>query len=426
MKYRLKDTIFIVMCFLILSLGMTILIYTNYNYHQITQKIIVFDEQNIDSVYLKVVDEYDMKTHKTLREFFSEPNSLERMKQFSNVMKDKYGYLEIDNQSVMILDQFPYKEEFRIDYGESHYGVNDAIGISLKSLQIGKNTYDAFALSQQIEMGTGFQAEDFLWKEQKTVPMLLGYEYQGLAEIGETFLLEYLQKDILVEVAGFFKKDAVITLNNQVYFMDQQIVIPFFDCKDQPTNEEDSEFQKILYSLKNWGYIKVNSGEDVLDYEAEIQKLNEQLGLDYAVSEGVIYSYIQNISSTIDSIKGILWMVSIFLLIVLSGIFLGIQIWSFHKNKKVYAIHLICGCSFKRIKQKIMFFVIAQFAAALLGSTLISSVLLEQKIANRSQMFLFKEAVQQMILCSVVLLVIICVILSRSIHKNRIYLSLRN
>ncbi len=424
MKYRLKDMIFVVICFLILLFGMTILIRTNYDYHQITQKIIVFDEQNVDSVYLKIADNYDQENYKTLREFFSEPHSLERMKQFSEEMHDKYNYLELDKQSLLVLDQFPYQEEFRIDYDTDYYGVNDAtVGISLKSLQIGKNTYDIFGLAQQIEVGTGFGSEDFLWEKQKKLPMLLGYEYQGLVEIGDTFSFNYLQENISFEVVGFLKKDAVITLNERAYFMDQQIVIPFFDWKEQPTNEEDTEFQRVLYSLKNWGYIQIKNGEDIMDYEAEINKLNEQLGLAYATSEGEIHSYIQNISSTIGSIKGVLFVVSICLFVVLSGIFLCVQIWNFHKNKGIYAIHLLCGCSFTRIKQKIILSVILQFAAALTGAVWIHSVLL--KTTNRSEEIIFEEAVQQTILFSIVILAITCLLLSKCVQKNNVYLSLR-
>lgn len=171
MRYRVLKWIRTLLCYVLLIVSMTILIFSNRNYNTIADKVIDFKDQNIDSMYLRVSDAYDQDGQKTLSEFFAEKDALDRMKQFCNILNNKYGFLEFDTQSLLLRDSFRYRDEFRNDYGSEFFGINDDVGISLKSIQIGKNSYDHFDLKSQIISGRGFETEDFTFEDEKKSPL---------------------------------------------------------------------------------------------------------------------------------------------------------------------------------------------------------------------------------------------------------------
>ena len=422
MKYRNINYTYIVICFCVLTIATTLFIIKKKNYNKATHKIIDFDSENIESMYLRVTDVYDRNNQKTLSEFFVEENALERMKVFCNTLNKEFNYLEFDDQSLLIRDHFSYKDEFRTDYGKPYFGEKDHI--SLLSIQIGKNAYDVFDLENKLFNGKGFEPNDFIF-DNKPVPAILGYEYLGLIDIGDTIKFSYLTKDISVKVMGFFKKDTAVTIDNRIYFLDKYIIIPSLDVNFAPVDKEDASFQLILYSLKNWGYIKVNDGDDYYDYKNRVSEINNRLGLKYVVNEAYIYPYIKNISNTMHSSKGVFLIASILVFLLLSGIFIYIYLWNYNRNKKVYAIHLICGCSFRRLKLKIYFEIFMQFMLSFVLATFINRILLGQDLIYLSERRVLEQAMEQTMVLSASIMLGICLVLNVYFNKSNVYASIQ-
>lgn len=424
MKYQISKFICVVICFCVLTIATTIFMFSNKNYNKVAHKIIDFDNKNIESIYLRVSDVYGEKNQKTLSEFFSEKSALERMKEFCSILNKEFTYLEFDTQSLMVADNFHYKDEFRIDYGKDYFGENDKVGISLQSVQIGKNAYDFFTLENQLADGRGFETNDFIF-DDKTIPAILGNEYSGLVNIGGTFKFNYLSKNISVKVIGFLRQDTSIMLNNNIYFLDKYIIIPSLDVNFVPEDMEDKRFQNILYSLKNWGYIKINDGEDFYDYKNRVDEISNKLGLKYILNEGYVYPYINNISNTMNSSKGIFLIASVFLFLILSIIFTYIYLWNYNRNKKNYAIHLICGCSFLRLKQRIYFEIFIQFILSLVLSSFINRILLGENSIYLSERILLGQAMYQTVMLSIIIILAICFVLNIYFNKSNIYASIQ-
>lgn len=99
MKYRISSYACTVICFFLLATATTILMASNISYNRYSEKLINFDNKNIDSIYLRVSDVYGKDGQKSLAEFFAEKDALSRMKQFGNILKSEFNYLEIDNQN---------------------------------------------------------------------------------------------------------------------------------------------------------------------------------------------------------------------------------------------------------------------------------------------------------------------------------------
>lgn len=425
MKYKKSKNIHILICFCVLTIAMTIFMFSNKNYNKVAHKIIDFDNKNIESIYLRVSDVYGEDNQETLSEFFSQKNSLERMKQFCSILNKEFNYLEFDTQSLLLMDDLDYKDELRIDYGSDDFGINDKIGIFLKSVQIGEKTYNFFNLENQLADGRGFKPHDFIFNNNETVSAILGCEYSDIINIGDTISFNYLSKDISVKVIGFFKKDTSITVNNNICFLDKYIIIPSLDVNYIPLNKDDERFQKILYSLKNWGYLKINDGEDYYDYKNRIDDISNKLDLKYIVNEGYVHPYISNISNTMHSSKGMFLIISIILFLILSIIFTHIYLWHYNRDKKIYAIHLICGCSFIRLKLRIYFEIFIQFILSFGMSTFINSILLDNNSIYTSDYILLDKAMNQTAIFSMIIMLAIFLILNIYINKSNIYSSIK-
>ena len=423
MKYKMRDYVRIIICFCLLTIATTIFIFFNKNYKKTASKIVDFDNKNVDSIYLRVTDLYDKENQKRLSEFFEESDSLIRMKNFSKIINEEFNLLELDTQSLLLEDEFYYKDEFREDYGTNFLEEEDFV--TLKSIQIGRNAYNFFSLENYIDDGKGFENRDFMF-DNNVIPAILGHGYISKVDKGDIIKFNYLTKNVSIKIIGFFKKNTFVGINNEIHFLDNQILIPSLEIYSDPKNKEDEKFQKILYSLKNWGYIKINNGEDYYDYKDKVDRISNDLNLKYVLNEGFVAPYINNISNTMNSSKGIFLIVSIFLFVLLAAIFTYIYIWSFNKNKRKYAIHLICGCSTLRLKLKIYLEIFIQFMLSFSLSFLINKLLLRQDGVYLSELIVLKEAINETLLLSIGVMLMIYFILNIYFNRSDIYSSIES
>ncbi len=425
MHNRKNEYTYMFVCICVLTIAMATFMFSIRTYQQVSNKIIDFDSKNVESLYLRVTDVYGVDNNESLSDFFSESDSLERMKAFNKILNSTFNYLEFDTQSLLVNDETQYKDEFRIDYGKSYFGSNDKVGISLKSAQIGKRTYDSFSIENQLSDGSGFDSNDFVFNN-KTIPAIMGHEYTKSVKIGDTLKFNYLTKNIFIKVVGFLKKDASVAINNNIYFLDRYIVIPSLEVNFKPAERNERDFQNILFSLKNWGYIKVNTGQNYAEFKNEIDSIATKYNLKYIVNEGFVYPYIKNISNTMHSSKGVLLIAAIFLFLVLSIIFAYINCWSFDRNKKAYAIHLICGCSLNRLKRNIYLEILLQVTISFASAVIINTLLLGRDFNYISERILLGKAISQTVTITIIMTIMICLILNPRLNKSNICASIQN
>lgn len=426
MKYKLRSYIHMFVGFLLLTMAMTILIFFMKNYIKADKRIIEFDEENKKILYLKVYEVYGQDNVKDIFEFFAEKNVLNRMKTFYNFLNAEFDFIEFNKQNLFLKDDFNYKDEFRIDYEWSDFGVNDHIGISLNSIQIAENTYNTYNLDNYVYYGEGFHANDYIYEYDDGVNAILGYEYLGLIDIGDTLNFEYLTKNITIKVVGFFEKGTSIAINQNILSFDRSIAIPSLNLNYNVKNEEDDRFQKILYSLKTCGYIRAENGKDFYEYKDKVDHMAKELDLKYVVNEFFMSEYINDISNTIYSIKGIFVIFSTVLFIILSVIVTYIYIWNYNRNKRNYSIHLICGCSFTRLKLKVLFSIILQFILSFIGSYFINIFMLGNLNIYKINYVLLYEASNYTLSISAIIIIIICAILNYHINRSNIYNSIKS
>ncbi|MDO5546957.1 MAG: hypothetical protein Q4F79_00545 [Eubacteriales bacterium] len=205
-----------------------------------------------------------------------------KMKAFNETMHKEFDFLEVGSQGLGVVDEFGYKDIFRQDYGTEEYGENDDVQIRLSSVQLDWTAYETFSLKQRIDGGRGFREEDFFFSDDP-VPVIVGSEYKDVVAVGDTIVLEYIEP-IPMKVIGFFKPGTSIEIDNKAELFDNMIVMPSLSITNDPVGEEDAEFQKIVYSLKNCGYILTKDGDSYTEYKDKIQQIDRDLGVSYSTN----------------------------------------------------------------------------------------------------------------------------------------------
>lgn len=425
MRYRIANIAQVAVSLLLLLIGITVFAFSYRNYIKADQKIIRFDAQTVDAAYIGVNDNYGQENSPSLSDFFSEPNSLERMKEFNQFLNKQFDFILFQMQPLLTQGEMPYRDEFRIDYGQEFYGVNDQFGYSLKSVQMNKNAYYTWKIADMIDSGKGFAEENFTQDKPLHVPTILGYEYKGLVSIGDMYPIEYYGKIITLEIIGFFQKDVSIPFLNDIYYLDDCILLPSYQVNYAESSEEDAYLQKVLLSQQNWGYIKIENGADYYDYQTEIEEKSAELDMLYVTNEAYASEYIQAVSSTLNSTKGAFLLISFLLFLFLSIITLYILVWEYNNNKKSYAIHLACGASFMRIKSRIFGKIFLLFFTAFLGAARINYLLFGYEQLSRESMTLMKQTINFSAIMTSCTLLLICIVLNIYVNKNNVYTNIQ-
>lgn len=408
-----------IVSFLVLLISMTLFLMSMINYKKTENKIIEFDDQTTNAL-LRIIDIYDTEGEKTLNEVFSESDILLRMKLFNEEMNNNYDYIEYDNQSLLIKsNEFKYKDSCRIDYGTSIWKENDDIGIFLKSLQVNKLAYEYLGFEKKIKYGNGFTTEDYDLTEE--VPVILGWEYKELLQLENVYSFEYITRNINLKVIGFLEKNSFIVINDEIVSLDNYIIMPFLSIKSEPKDSEEHTFQKILYSLKNWGYIKVKNGDNFYKYSNEVSNISSKLNLKYVANEASISPYINNIAASFDSIKLIFMMLTILMLFIAVILNIWLSIWDYKRHQKTYAIHLICGCPLLILKIRIFEIVFTKYVIAIFGSLRINYYLQTNMNEYIYRFDILDKCSPIMVIIGIVMVAVTYFAINYYIENNSIY-----
>lgn len=183
----------------------------------------------------------------------SEPFSIDvqDFKQLHKKLQDTewYEYYEIYGQPLFLEENlFQDNENISQSSGEKYM---------LNAVQIGKNVCSDFGI--KIQKGREFAESDFLYSDQKIIPVLIGSELSNSLSIGDSFYAEYLYDVYQYVVIGILSPEATIYMTNKIYLLDNSIVMPSFDISDK-SNITDG--LKIHYANKVSGIIKVEKGKE--------------------------------------------------------------------------------------------------------------------------------------------------------------------
>lgn len=300
----------------------------------------------------------------------NQDNDYAKLKKFINLLsfQKQFKFISVINQPIdMITKQVSQKFVYGYELGSPIPSGKDKQGNiveSVKCLQLSSNAFSQFNL--QIESGCGFNSDDYTYKRDSSIPVILGSEYKGIFNIGSSFDANFLSVKMHFTVVGFFRPNTSILFQDKLNYLDRYMVMPAFS----PANNSPDDFYKKILDQQSGGVIL--SKQSLASVRSTISQLVLQSGTKSQVLTQPNASMITNLVSTSNEtiIQLMLLTVSmiIFTVISISLALIGI----IRRNYYEYGIHLICGATLHAVFLQIAGFV----ASILIIGYLISAVLI--------------------------------------------------
>ncbi len=325
--------------------------------------IISTNNKNQSSVK-KFKDTYGNKTLYYTSEFLSEVTyysyredknriSYDRLHSFLNSLynSDEFTFTSFSRQvlqitSVKVPEQFLYGYEE--GYGnESVITMDDETSYAAKSIQVSSSYFEEFEI--KIQNGEGFSEEDYIFREDKPIPVLLGNAYVNTLKIGDEFEGYYLCNKCKFKVVGFVAENSFFydRSSNNMISCERYMIIP------SVISGNNDDFAKISLLDHVNGFINSSIG-----YEATLELFNQYLdesGIgDWEIK--MIYSeaakksnILETYSSMTDEVSKQFKIIVIVILIFSSVINIAIICSMLRENFQTFGVELLCGASFKNL-----------------------------------------------------------------------------
>ncbi|MGW8956238.1 ABC transporter permease [Paenibacillus sp. NPDC055715] len=306
---------------------------------------------------LKAMNDYQLADtlieDNDMKEFTNNPKFLVIAKAFYNnlnkILDDKYIYLF--NQSIAVLpDSKEWEQKFLYGYEDGQDSPafkmnNKEPYYATKAVQMNEQAFKNYSI--EVEKGKPFSSDDFINKDNKEIPILLGSEYDEKYQIGDKISANYLMKDFTLIVKGFIRSNALV-YNSQFpeLYLDRYIVMPAQEFPS-PVNNEEFSFQKKHYLQLINGHIfspeneyvvqnKLEEVKDISDFHKTSILGANKLPLSF------IFSTLQVNKSWLSLITAIIFIVCVLSISILI-------VTKLQNQLKNISVHLISGASMNQL-----------------------------------------------------------------------------
>ena len=185
---------------------------------------------------------------------YERPENYEKLAQWNEAlhMSEVLSFVEISSQH---LTEIKEKENIYYD-----------------TLYIGKNYFEEFAT--EIEIGRLFEEEDFIYKEGKCMPIIVGASYAEKFKLGEKFFAStpFMQTEVCV--VGFLKEGELLCERGIMLRADDYVFFPMIDFPDRENIEATDSW--LMY-MKNSGIVKTGMTKE--ETQECLYHLSDSLGM---------------------------------------------------------------------------------------------------------------------------------------------------
>ncbi len=305
-----------------------------------------------DKVFYKL--EYDGDLNDMFDKIFKTDKIINAKKAFDQLDKSLlFEYRYADPQMVAFIDNqnIKYKDEFLDGYETNN--VYDAY-LSLKAVFADKAFFNENTLS--ISEGTAFTDKDFAVydKTNLTLPIVLGYGYKELYQIGDVLHDAQLWDETKVDlkVIGFLNENSYFYNNNNIkILLNRYLIIPSIDVQYDPILEsgEIDTFFRGAYDLGKLMNARVICSEHNRSEAINtVNRIMHDNGLyDFFLfdeSDGATRALVE--SKQFSSLGMLITAVTIIICAIM--LVLG-MLSKLNREKKNYSIYLLLGYEKKRI-----------------------------------------------------------------------------
>ena len=228
--------------------------------------------------------------------------SLDNLRAMYNELNEKFDYLNIIvAQHLDYIGYFDGDEMF-IDTWDTgvnlrnqpFHNADGTISVStpIRTIMVGRTLYEYF--DNHIVKGRNFIESDFyLNHPEDIVNIILGFDYIEIHDIGDIITLSLHGKSINFQVIGFYNSGTYFAhmrfFAENIYF-DASIVMPLFTITYEPIDDNDYQFQMILYSQKASGNIRIaEHPEDIVINNYEIHARYSDIIQNMAANHGLTF-----------------------------------------------------------------------------------------------------------------------------------------
>jgi len=278
----------------------------------------------------------------------------------------------------------------------------------------------------RIIKGRDFTAEDMPYVEGKPRPVLLGYKYLDLYEVGDVLTLnpEYYENSLKsvsqIEVVGFLEEDTTVMsrTGSEIYDLDNYIVYPEYII---PIAEWDNYSEEVLDSAINRDYlyafsnIKImfseeNEEQGLIDWQTAINNYSK-LGTYYTILD-TEYSMEKTESrfEALTSFFAMITTVTMFFAIITVLISITNRV---ARNMKDYAIHIAVGAT----RGSTIWFIVTEMALILTCSMILGIIATKWMMNYIFMPFYFWRFLGVYALTSVVILALSAIVARIAMRK---------
>ena len=321
----------------------------------------------------------DMAFGDTVDPYIHEDSGVQKLKSFYlDLSKNtNYLYLEKHLQPTEIAD-FSGSDIFRSAYEGGYMNppreVNQKQYSEVNTCQLNAAAIQYYQLS--VCKGELLSEEDMACTSL-TIPVLLGYEYSGVYDIGDTLDADYLLTKYQFLVVGILKQNSAIVKDDYISYLDRYIIMPSLTWDTESTKAGGVLTQGATYFNKINGTVVLRDGYTLTDFVNYVENCRLSNGIDFDMT------ILAQSPLTLSIIKSTAYESSqnMFVIIALLFVFCGISTffaiyYKVKSNTQTYSILLICGYQIKEIKRIVFTEFVLLFSIALLISLFLSQLLL--------------------------------------------------
>jgi len=296
----------------------------------------------------------DLFSGQSGRVYWSE-EKVERIALFYDILNQRSDihFLSVDSNPVPIRS-FRGGAVFDFSYGTQwlENESNEIMDRDVKAVQMNQQAFEFFDL----EVAEG---EMFSWLDvdysNRSIPILLGYHYQGIYEIGDILITDYPFESFRpfeLEVYGFLAQDTHIFHRYQPnYFLDHYILIPHpYSVLDYDTT--DLRAKGFLALAMIHGDIIVSNSADSLEFVLNVLDIvGQESGFhDYAISGVAFFAiHFTRMISILSYNARLIQAILGFCIAIVFLISIQISKYIFAKRKHYYHLLHTLGLSYKLI-----------------------------------------------------------------------------
>lgn len=292
--------------------------------------------------------------------FFNSDEGVPKIKAFYHKLNEEetFDYGVMTRQPIGIAD---------LNLGTSYYH-----GYGTRPMEfINDNEYSSIQVNDvslhrsaiDLTEGRFFNEEEYLYEDEKQLPVLIGADFKSYLDIGDEINISYLNREIDFVVVGILDEDSyIVDRNHSTVFLNKHFVLPAIDIVDD-FNGVGRTFQQRVYLQHTNGIIY--SDLTAIAIVDKIQRLSNELGIE----PHYILLNVPNINLLGLETRAIVVIFSIIstLLLIVSIIITMLNLLSKTDiMMRNYAIHYISGARKRTLGSFIMLEMIFSFVLGLL------------------------------------------------------------